>query len=112
MSLPLPEASSKYLAKILLYLSKMVMFNSELAEESAETLAAAVVFIALKTLEQVDPSAEPERNLPQICSLLFLEEEKTIEASRKVLDLAKNFSKYYPSLTNLKKFNKFEYGSN
>ena len=31
--------------------------------------------------------------------------------SRKVLDLAKNYSKYYPSLTNLKKFNKFEYGS-
>jgi hypothetical protein len=34
-----------------------------------------------------------------------------IESSRKVLDLAKNFSKYYPTLSNLKKFNKFEYGS-
>jgi hypothetical protein len=43
-----------------------------LAEESTEVLAAAVVFIALKTLEQVDPSAEPERRLPQICSLLLL----------------------------------------
>lgn len=59
MNLSLPEASSKYLAKILLYLCKMVMFSSELAEESADILAAAVVFIALKTLEQVDPSADP-----------------------------------------------------
>ena len=32
-----------------------------------------------------------------------------IETSRKVLELAKNFSKIYPNLTNLKKFNKFEY---
>jgi hypothetical protein len=32
--------------------------------------------------------------------------------SRKVLDLAKNYSKHYPSLANLKKFNKFEYGAN
>ena len=40
-----------------------------------------------------------------------VEEEAVLEVSRKVLDLAKNFSKCYPSLTNLKKFNKFEYGS-
>jgi hypothetical protein len=39
------------------------------------------------------------------------EEEKVIDVSRKVLELAKNFSKYFPTLTNLKKFNKFEYGS-
>ena len=32
-----------------------------------------------------------------------------IEVSRRVLDLAKNFSTVYPNLGNLKKFNKFEY---
>jgi hypothetical protein len=36
-------------------------------------------------------------------------EDKIIDVSRKVLDLAKNFSAVYPTLTNLKKFNKFEY---
>ena len=40
-----------------------------------------------------------------------VDEEAVLEVSRKVLDLAKNFSKCYPSLTNLKKFNKFEYNS-
>lgn len=59
LHLSLAEQSAKYLAKILLYLSKMVLFNSELAEESPPLLAAAVVFIALKTLEQMDSSTEP-----------------------------------------------------
>jgi hypothetical protein len=46
-----------------------------------------------------------------VASLVGLEEEGVLEVSRKVLELAKNFSKFYPSLSNLKKFNKFEYGS-
>jgi hypothetical protein len=93
-----------------LYLSKMTLFSQELAEENPTLLSGAVVFIALKTLEQVDCTAEPESRLSEICGLIRVEEEAMIEVSRKVLDLAKNFSKYYPSLTNLKKFNKFEYG--
>jgi hypothetical protein len=111
MHLVLSEHSSKYLTKILLYLSKMVLFSCELAEESADLLAGAVVFISLKTLEQVDASSEPEKKLGEICGLVRAEEERVIEASRKVLELAKNFSKHFPTLTNLKKFNKFEYGS-
>jgi hypothetical protein len=47
--------------------------------------------------------------LEQIGQLLITSEEKIIETSRKVLDLAKNFSSVYPNLGNLKKFNKFEY---
>lgn len=111
MKMPMNEFSKKYFSKILLYLSKMSQFSLELVEESPSLLAGAVVFISLKTLEQVDPSAEPERKLAAICQLLEEEESEVIEVSRKVLDLAKNYSKYYPSLTNLKKFNKFEYGS-
>lgn len=111
MKMPMNESSKKYFSKILLYLSKMSQFSLELVEESPSLLAGAVVFISLKTLEQVDPSAEPERKLAAICQLLEEEESEVIEVSRKVLDLAKNYSKYYPSLTNLKKFNKFEYGS-
>jgi hypothetical protein len=62
-------------------------------------------------LEQADPAAEPERKLTGICRLVASDEGKVLEVSRKVLELAKNYSKYYPTLTNLKKFNKFEYGS-
>ena len=89
----------------------MALFNIELAQESPSLLSCGVVFIALKTLEQVDNSAQPETRLTEVCDLMMMEEETVLEVSRKVLDLAKNFSKCYPSLTNLKKFNKFEYGT-
>jgi hypothetical protein len=101
------EHSTKYLSKIVLYLSKMSLFICDLVEEDQTLLSGAIVFIALKTLEQVDTKTDPESRLSDICGLLQIEEEAMIEVSRKVLDLAKNFSKYYPSLTNLKKFNKF-----
>ena len=35
-------------------------------------------------------------------------EEKMYEAAQKVLNLAKNFDKIFPSLENLKKFNGFQ----
>jgi hypothetical protein len=35
----------------------MTLFSCELTEENTALLAAAVVFISLKTLEQVDPTA-------------------------------------------------------
>jgi len=56
-----------------LYLAKMALFNEVLAEESPSLLAAAVVFIGLKTLEQVDSTAEPETRLNEICSLVNCE---------------------------------------
>jgi len=37
----------------------MALFSQELAEEDPTKLAGAVVFIALKTLEQVDEMAKP-----------------------------------------------------
>ena len=55
--MPLSELSKKYFNKIVLYLSKMSIFSIDLAEEKPKLLAGAVVFIALKTLEQVDNSA-------------------------------------------------------
>lgn len=98
-----------YLQQIMLYLSKMCLFNYELAQEDTKLLAAAVYFIALKTLEQVEPNLKPEERLREISVLLETNDDKIIEISRKVLELAKNFSSVYPNLTNLKKFNKFEY---
>ena len=36
-------------------------------------------------------------------------EDNILEMGRAVLELAKTFSKMYPNLNNLKKFNRFEY---
>ena len=87
----------------------MSLFSYELAQEDTRLLAAAVYFIALKTLQQVETTLKPEEKLSDVAMILETEQEKIIEISRKVLDLAKNFSIVYPSLGNLKKFNKFEY---
>lgn len=87
----------------------MSLFTHDLVEENITLLAGAVIFISLKTLEQTDKSVDPEKFLTILAWHLKVEEERMIETSRKVLELAKNFSKVYPSLGNLKKFNKFEY---
>lgn len=109
IKLSISEDKQDYLEQILLYLSKMSLFNYELAQEDTKVLGSAVYFIALKTLEQVETTLKPEEKLVKVGELLGVEEEKIIEVSRRVLDLAKNFSTIYPSLGNLKKFNKFEY---
>ncbi len=109
IKLNLNDDQKSYLDQIVLYLSKMSLFSYELAQEDTKLLAAAVYFIALKTLEQVEPSLRPEERLTDISSLLQTNDDKIIDVSRKVLELAKNFSTVYPSLSNLKKFNKFEY---
>ena len=49
-----------YLSQIILYLSKMCLFSYELAQYDTKILAASVYFIALKTLEQVEPKLRPE----------------------------------------------------
>ncbi len=87
----------------------MSLFSYELAQEDTKLLASAVYFITLKTLEQVESTLKPEEKLSEVAQLLGTEEDKIIEVSRKVLELAKNFSMIFPSLANLKKFNKFEY---
>ena len=41
----------------------MILFSYDLAQEDTKLLAAAVYFIALKTLEQVQPNLKPEERL-------------------------------------------------
>jgi hypothetical protein len=85
----------------------MTLFSYELAQEDTRLLAAAVYFISLKTLEQVEPTLKPEDKIPIVKRVLDLTEDKIVEVGRKVLELAKNFSTLHPNLANLKKFNKF-----
>lgn len=87
----------------------MCAFNHELITRPSHVLASAVYFIALKTLEQVSKNFVPEDVLPLIARISGASEEEVLAVGREVLQLAKNFSKIYPSLNNLKKFNRFEY---
>ena len=60
INLNINEDQKNYLKQILLYLSKMILFSYDLAQEDTKLLASAVYFIALKTLEQVQPNLKPE----------------------------------------------------
>lgn len=48
----------------------MSLFNYDLAQEDTKTLASAVYFIGLKTLEQVVSTLKPEERLQEISILL------------------------------------------
>ena len=50
LALALQPSVDSYFSKILLYLSKMCMFQHELVSKDLRVLAAAVYFIGLKTL--------------------------------------------------------------
>ncbi len=72
-------------------------------------LASSIYFIALKTLEQVYKNFVPEELLASISRIGGCCQEDILSVGREVLQLAKNFSKSYPNLNNLKKFNRFQY---
>lgn len=109
IKLPLRSSLIEYLGKILIYLSKMSTFSHELITRPNPVLASAIYFIGLKTLEQVNKSFVPEDVLPCLSRMTGISEEEILSAGREVLQLAKTFSKLYPNLNNLKKFNRFEY---
>ena len=64
--MPLDKKASEYLQKVTVYLGKMAMHNIELAWLSNSVVAAAVVFISLKTVEQVETSLEADGYMERI----------------------------------------------
>lgn len=59
LKLDVTSEQQLYFDQIVLYLAKMSLFSYELAQEDTKLLAAAVYFISLKTLEQVEPTLKP-----------------------------------------------------
>lgn len=72
-------------------------------------MAAAVIYIGLKTVEQVQPSLGSDTFLDEIAELTQIKAGELLQISQELLSLAKSFHKQYPNLTNLKKFNNAEF---
>jgi len=81
------------------------MHCSELAWVDNSLLGGANLFIALKTVEQVDCSLKADNFLEIIAKYADRDPGDLLEYSQQLLTLAKNFNKSYPNLSNLKKFN-------
>lgn len=109
LEINLGKKEEEYLKKVCVYLSKMSMHCSELAWVQNSVLGAANLFIALKTVQQVQSSLKADDYLQIIANHAQIEVSELLECSQKLLSLAKNFSKSFPNLSNLKRFNNAEY---
>ena len=87
----------------------MAMHTIELAWLNSSLMAAAVLFIGLKTVEQVETSLDADSYMERISEITGVKIGDLLQISQELLSLAKNFHKQYPSLANLKKFNNAEY---
>ncbi|CAD8056391.1 unnamed protein product [Paramecium sonneborni] len=105
----LKEKNYKYLKKLCLYLSKMVLYDYEICGKSNYTLlGAALIFVAFKIVEQLDSTFNADSQIKDIAQTIQIDQDQLIETAAKVLNLAKNFEKHFPNLENLKKFNGFQ----
>ncbi|CAD8144489.1 unnamed protein product [Paramecium octaurelia] len=109
----LQEKHYKYLKKLCLYLSKMVLYDYEICGKTNYTLlAAALIFVAFKIIEQLDSSFHADSQIKDVAQIIQVDQDQLIETAAKVLNLAKNFEKHFPNLENLKKFNGFQLEDN
>ncbi|CAD8139238.1 unnamed protein product [Paramecium octaurelia] len=103
------EKNYKYLKKLCLYLSKMVLFDYEICGKYNYTLlAAALIFVAFKIVEQLDTTFNADSQIKDVAQIIQVDQDQLVEVAAKILNLAKNFEKHFPNLENLKKFNGFQ----
>ena len=115
-TLKLKEALSDslytHLAKLSVYIAKMVMHEYELlAKFTQSEFAVACIYIGLKIVQQLEPAFKIEAFAYKLRVAFDISENVFFECSQNCLDLAKNFETKYPSLTNLAKFHSFSLDS-
>ena len=99
------QLSQNYLIeKMSIYLAKMSLHDSELAQRMPSLLSIGSIYVALKICEQLKKQILIS---PKIVNKLIqvsrMPEDQILDVSQKVLYLAQNFDKEFPGLENLKK---------
>ncbi|CAD8043080.1 unnamed protein product [Paramecium primaurelia] len=103
------EKNYKYLKKLCLYLSKMVLYDYEICGKNNYTLlSAALIFVAFKIVEQLETTFNADNQIKDVAQIIQVDQDQLVEVAAKILNLAKNFEKHFPNLENLKKFNGFQ----
>lgn len=104
----LTEALYNHLVKLSVYIAKMIMHEYELlGKYTPSEFAVACIYIALKIIQQLEPSFKIETYAYKLRVAFDVSENDFFECSQNCLDLAKSFEAKYPSLTNLAKFHSF-----
>ena len=86
----------------------MSLHNYEISQYEGRVLVGSIVYLALKTVEQVE-EINAEEYLDWIVEKCDISGAELFEVSEKALEHAKNFKVAYPTLSNLRKFNIVEY---
>jgi hypothetical protein len=105
----LTESLYAHFAKLSVYIAKMIMHEYELVNKYSQSeFAVACIYIALKIVQQLEPTFKIEAYAYKLRVTFDISENDFFECSQNCLDLAKNFEGKYPSLTNLAKFHSFD----
>lgn len=104
----LSDALYAHLVKLSIYIAKMIMHEYELLSKYSQSeFAVACIYIALKIIQQLEPTFKIETYAYRLRVAFDVSENDFFECSQNCLDLAKGFETKYPSLTNLAKFHSF-----
>jgi len=97
-----PIFKSDKLYKIMMYLSKLACHNYSLMQLPTSLLAAAVMNVALKIFEKIEPQIDISGAMSKVVSFAKIDMGDTKIAAKEMLSFAKNFDKLYPNFKNLR----------
>jgi len=72
-------------------------------------LAASTIYVAFKIIEQLKEDFPLEEKIKELQEILNIPDKELIDCATKILNLAKNFEKSFPSYKNLKKFHQLSF---
>jgi predicted unusual protein kinase regulating ubiquinone biosynthesis (AarF/ABC1/UbiB family) len=97
-----PSLKAEKFQKICMYLAKMACHNYSLMQMQTSLLASAVLNVALKIYEKIEPKIDVAAIMSRILSFAQLDILEAKSAAKEMLTFAKNFDKLYPNFKNLR----------
>jgi hypothetical protein len=85
-----------------MYLAKMSCHNYSLMQLPTSLLASAVLNVALKIYEKIEPRIDVAATMSRVLSFAQLDVSEAKLAAKEMLAFAKNFDKLHPSFKNLR----------
>lgn len=106
-----PTLRSDKFQKICMYLGKMSCHNYSLQQMPTSLLASAVMNVALKIYEKIEPRTDTSAVMSRIISFAQLDITEAKLAAKEMLSYAKDFEKIHPNFKNLKSIYSDEFKS-
>lgn len=96
------HVKSEKFYKIAMYLAKLSCHNYNLMQLPSSLLAAAVLNVALKIYEKIEPKVDTHTIMSKVLHFASLDVTDEKLAAKELLSFAKGFDKLYPNFKNLR----------